>query len=118
MSPGRASLSRLRSGRYTFKIAADEGVTLTVTLRGRLTSARAAQGRARRRTRSRAARSAASRRQSARLERAGEVTVRLRPSSALRVLLRREKTLPALLQVKARDAAGNVTTRTKNLRFR
>ena len=92
-------------------------MTLTVTLRGRLTSARLRKGG---KAKDAIARGKIRRlaQAGARLERAGEVTVRLRPSSALRLLLRREKTLPALLQVKARDAAGNVTTRTKNLRFR
>ena len=33
--------------------------------------------------------------------------MRLRPSAALRVLLRRERAVPALLAVTAIDAAGN-----------
>ena len=56
-----------------------------------------------------------------RVRRAGAgrvVTVRLRPSAALRRRLRREKRLPALLTVRAVDAAGNATTRTKRLVFR
>ena len=46
------------------------------------------------------------------------MTVRLRPSASLRRRLRREKRLPALLTVRAVDAAGNATTRTKRLVFR
>jgi hypothetical protein len=46
------------------------------------------------------------------------VTLRLRPSAALRRRLAREKRLPALLRIEATDAAGNVTTRTKPLLFR
>ena len=41
----------------------------------------------------------------------GEVTVRLRPSAALRVLLRRERAVPASLAVTATDASGNKATR-------
>ena len=44
--------------------------------------------------------------------------MRLRPSSTLRLLLRRERVLPALLHVKAVDAARNETTRTKQLKFK
>ena len=46
------------------------------------------------------------------------MTVTLRPSAALRRKLRSEKRLPALLSVKAVDAAGNDATRTKALTFR
>ena len=46
------------------------------------------------------------------------VTITLRPSAALRKRLAREKRLPALLRLRAADAAGNVTTRTKPLIFR
>ena len=46
------------------------------------------------------------------------VTVTLKPSAALRRKLRSEKRLPGLLSVKATDAAGNMTTRTKTLTFR
>ncbi|MBA2460508.1 MAG: hypothetical protein H0V45_01860 [Actinobacteria bacterium] len=47
------------------------------------------------------------------------MTVRLRPSAALRLFsLRRESVLPALLQVSAVDAARNSTTRTKQLKFK
>ena len=52
------------------------------------------------------------------MQQAGEVTVRLRPSASLRLLLRRERALPALLQVKAVDAARNTSTRTKQLKFK
>jgi len=48
----------------------------------------------------------------------GETTVRLRPAAALRVLLRRERGVPATLAVTATDAAGNKATRTKRLSFR
>ena len=46
------------------------------------------------------------------------MTLRLRPSAAVRLLLRREQALPAVLLVKAVDAAGNRTTRTKQLKFK
>jgi hypothetical protein len=53
-----------------------------------------------------------------RVRRAGEVTVRLRPRAALRLLLRRERNVPAVLTVTAVDRAGNRTTRKRALLFR
>ena len=49
---------------------------------------------------------------------AGQLTVTLRPSSALRAQLGKEKRLPGLLMIEATDAAGNKSTRTKTLSFR
>jgi hypothetical protein len=46
------------------------------------------------------------------------VTVTVKPTSAMLRRIRREKRLPGLLSVKATDAAGNVSTRTKSLSFR
>ena len=114
LSPGAQSLRRLRTSGLTFRVRVSEPVTLTVTLRGRLTSGRSLKQLGKASARGKIRRLA---RASVRVERAGEVTVRLRPSAALRLLLRRERKLPALLQVKAVDAARNESTRTKQLRF-
>jgi hypothetical protein len=46
------------------------------------------------------------------------VTVTVKPTAAMLRRIRREKRLPGLLSVKATDAAGNVSTRTKALSFR
>ena len=112
LSPGRQSLSRLRGRGLAFRLRVSEPVTLTVTLRGQLSSRKkrgqlSARGKVRRLARA-----------TVRVERAGEVTVRLRPSASMRLLLRRERVLPALLQVKAVDAARNASTRTKQLKFK
>ena len=112
LSPGRQSLSRLRGRGLAFRLRVSEPVTLTVTLRGQLSSRRkrgkaSARGKVRRLARA-----------TVRVERAGVVTVRLRPSTSLRLLLRRESVLPAVLQVKALDSARNTSTRTKQLKFR
>lgn len=117
LSPGRQSLRGLRGAGMTLRLRVDEPVTLSVTLRGRLTSRRrrasgseaaaAARGPLRRFARS-----------TVRVERAGEVAVRLRPSTALRLLLRRERAVPALVSIRAADRAGNVRTRTKQLKFK
>ena len=110
LSPGRQSLGRLRTRGLAFRVRVSEPVTLTVTLRGQLSKRRgkgSARGKVRRIARA-----------TVRVPRAGEVTVRLRPSASLRLLLRRERALPALLQVKAVDAARNTSTRTKQLKFK
>ena len=83
-----------------------------MTLRGQLTRKRRGKASARGKVRRLA------RRDRSASTRAGVVTVRLRPSASLRLLLRRERVLPALLQVKAVDAAGNTSTRTKQLKFK
>jgi hypothetical protein len=49
---------------------------------------------------------------------AGEVSVRLKPNAALRLRLKREKAVPALLSIRAEDRSGNVQTRTKQLRLK
>ena len=114
-SSGRQSLSRLRTLGLAFRVRVSEPVTLTVTLQGRLTSRRSrkrlGQASARGKTRRLA-------RATVRVTKAGDVTLRLRPSAAVRLLLRREQALPAVLLVKAVDAAGNRTTRTKQLKFK
>jgi hypothetical protein len=86
-----------------------------VTLRGQLSTGRSLKRLGKASARGRVRRIA---RASVRVERAGEVTVRLRPSTSMRLLLRRERVLPALLQVKAVDAARNTSTRTKQLKFK
>jgi hypothetical protein len=101
----------------SFRLRVDEPVTLSVTLTGRLTSVR------RRAKGAQAGASARGRlqrfdREVVQVAKAGEVTVRLRPTVRLRLLLRRETVVPALLSVKAVDRAGNVSTRTKQLRFK
>jgi secreted PhoX family phosphatase len=83
---------------------------LTVTLVGRLTTRRRG-----RRVRGKLRRLAHG---TVRVRRAGEVTVRLRPRAALRLLLRRERNVPAVLTVTAVDRAGNRTTRKRALLFR
>ena len=50
--------------------------------------------------------------------RAGDVSVTLRPSSALRVLLRRERELPSMLKVQVVDVARNRTARSIRVLFR
>ena len=102
LSAGRQRLSRLRGRGLAFRLGVDEPAALTVTLRG--TARRLSRRLAR-----------------VRVRRAGPgrvLTVRLRPSASLRRRLRREKRLPALLTVRAVDAAGNASTRTKRLVFR
>ncbi len=113
LSEGRQALSALRGGGLRFVMRVDEAVTLRVTVTGRLTaavrrrSAAAGRGRLRRLART-----------ELRTTGPAEVTVTLRPSRAMRLLLRRESRLPALLHVEARDASGNRSTRTKPLSFR
>jgi secreted PhoX family phosphatase len=113
LSPRRQSLRRLRGEGMRFRIQVDEPVTLRVTLNGRLTSRR-------RRKASASARGKLRRfaRRTIDVEQAGTVTVRLRPSAALRLLLRRERDMPGLLAVRAVDRAGNRSTRTKTLLFK
>jgi hypothetical protein len=93
---------RTKGVRFTFEV--DEPSTLTVTLSGRLRKRRGKGKRGSSRTLSRGTVVAA----------AGEVTLRLRPSAAMRVLLRRERRLTATLRIVAVDRAGNrrVTTHT------
>jgi hypothetical protein len=52
-----------------------------------------------------------------RFDRPGTYTLRLKPNAALRVLLRRERRLPAVLLVRAEDGAGNARTRRKRVDF-
>jgi hypothetical protein len=46
------------------------------------------------------------------------VTITVKPTAAMRKKLRKEKRLPGLFSVKATDAAGNTSTRTKAVSFR
>jgi hypothetical protein len=107
-STGRQHVRTLRTHGLTFRLSADEPVTkLEATLLGRFSShgKRLALRRLARRT--------------LRSVKAGQtVTLQLRPSAALRKRLAREHRLPALLRIRATDAAGNVTTRTKPISFR
>jgi beta-glucosidase len=110
LSPGRQSLRRLRTTGLSFRIGVDEPVSLRVTLSGQLTS-RSAKTSARGKSRRLA-------RVSVTGVRAGVRTVRLKLSASPRRLLRRERRLPARIEVRAVDAAGNVATRSKTLVFR
>jgi hypothetical protein len=101
LSPRRQSLRRFIREGMRFRIQVDEPVTLRVTVYGRLTnlpgrrraSASVPRGKLRRMVR-----------RTVRVEEAGVVTVRLRPRAALRLLLRREDRMPALLAVRAIDS--------------
>ena len=115
LSRGRQSLGRLRTRGLACRVRVSEPVTLTVTLRGQLSTGRSLRRLGKASARGKVRRIA---RASVRVERAGEVTVRLRPSTSMRLLLRRERVLPALLQVKAVDAARNTSTPTKQLKFK
>jgi hypothetical protein len=108
LSAERQSLRKLLRSGLSFRIRVDEPVALRATLVGRLTSKR---GRGRGKERRLA-------QTTVRTQRAGEVVLRLKPSAAIRLLLRREARLPAALLVRAEDAAGNVRTRRKRLTFR
>jgi uncharacterized protein len=99
---------RGRGVRLTFRV--EEPSRVTLTLAGRLTRRR--RGRL---VRGRPVRLA---RTTVNVRRAGTVTVRLRPRAAIRLLLRRERELPATLAVAAVDRAGNRTVRRKALIFR
>ncbi|MDA0183140.1 PhoX family protein [Solirubrobacter phytolaccae] len=107
VSSGRQNLASLTGTGLDFKLRVDEPATLTVTLYGQLTTRKGRRGKPRQLARV-----------TQRVNVSGEVTVRLRPSAALRVLLRRERAVPASLAVTATDAAGNKATRTKRLSFR
>ncbi len=104
---GRQQVETLRGRGIAFPIQVDEPVTIVATLRGRLTS-RGGRGRGRERRLAQT---------TLRIERPGRYTLRLRPSAALRVLLRRERRLPAALLIRATDRAGNVSTRRKRVDF-
>ena len=114
LGEGRQKLAALLRGDFAFEMAFDEAVTVSVTLRGRLTSVvprRGARAAARGKLRVLGRTQVTTRGP-------GAVTVRIRPSRAMRLLLRREGRLPAQLAVVARDASGNRSTRTKNVTFR
>jgi len=100
-------LRRLRGKGIVLRFRVDEPATLTVVLSGRLSRRRGGRGKVRRLARG-----------TVRVAKAGEVRLRLRPRAAVRVLLKRERELPATLQVTAVDAAGNRTRRVKKMRFR
>jgi hypothetical protein len=117
LSPRRQSLRRFRNEGLRFRIGVDEAVTLRVTVYARFTrrvrraSGSVAEAAARGKVRQ-------LRRVRMDVDRAGVVTVRIRPRSAFRLMLRRESVLPATLSVRATDRAGNVSTRTKLLLFK
>ena len=108
LSPARQRLADLRGRGMTLRLRVDEPVTITATLSGRFRSLKGG-GRGRQQRFDR---------ETVRVERAGDVTIRLRPTARQRLLLRREETVPAILSIRAVDRAGNVRTRTKQLRFR
>ncbi len=107
VSAARQNLASLTGGGLDFKLRIDEPATLTVTLYGQLTTRTGRRGKPRRLARV-----------TQRVNVSGDVTVRLRPAATLRVLLRRERVVPATLAGTATDAAGNKATRTKRLSFR
>ena len=106
LSAAKQKLSTLRSSGLKFTLKVNEPAKLEVTLLGRLTK-NGARGKSR--VLAKATVSSSS---------AGQFTVTLRPNAAMRKRLQSEKRLPGTLQVKATDAARNVTTRTKTLTFR
>ncbi len=108
LSSGRQKLAALRGQGFLFELIVDEACELELTLRGRLTR-RQGRGRGRLRIVAEAQRT---------VTRPGTYRIRLRSGAALRLLLRREAALPGLLHVRATDAAGNVSTRTKEMTFK
>jgi len=109
---GRQQIETLRGRGMSFEIQVDEPVTIVATLRGRLTSRRRRRGRPSGRGRERRVAQT-----TLRNDRPGRYTLRLRPSAALRTLLRRETRMPAALLIRATDRAGNVRTRRKRVDF-
>src|SRR3954467_3855077 len=113
LSNGRQSLRRLRTSGLSFRIRVDEVAKLRITLLGRFTAKiakrthRPARGTLRPLVRMSIARVGANQ----------VVTVKVKPSAALRKRLHDEKRLPGLLRVQATDLAGNIATRTKPLSF-
>ena len=108
LSPARQKLAELRGRGMTLRLRVDEPVTITATISGRFRSLKGGgRGRLQRFDREKVS-----------VERAGDVTIRLRPTARQRLLLRREKNVPAIVSIRAVDRAGNVRTRTKQLRFR
>ena len=106
LSKNRQALKSLRAGGLKFTLKVSEPAKLRVTLTGRLTKNHA-RGKTIQLVRINV--NSAS---------AGEITVTLRPSSAMRARLRKEKRLPGTLRIQATDAAGNTATRTKSISFR
>jgi hypothetical protein len=111
LSSARLDLGRLRGASgLTIRLRVDEPVKLRVTVGGRLTGLRPGGRRGAVFTRLA--------RVSLDVAKAGEVSVRLKPNAALRLRLKREKAVPALLSIRAEDRSGNVQTRTKQLRLK
>jgi hypothetical protein len=107
LSPKRQNIRGLRTRGLRFRLAVDEAAALRVTLDGRFTSRRHARGKLQRMVRTRPLH-----------VKAGRTTLTLKLSTAMARRVRAEKRLPALLMVRATDAAGNYATRTKVLLFR
>jgi regulation of enolase protein 1 (concanavalin A-like superfamily) len=116
LSPRSQSIAKLRSDGLSFRIGVDEAVTLRVTLYGRFTSAKVRKG-ASARVAARGKRKLIGR-MTVTGVRAGETTVRLKLSSKVIRRLRAEKRFPGVISVRATDAAGNASTRTKVLFFK
>jgi beta-glucosidase len=107
-SNARQRLRTLRTRGLTFRLSANEPVVkLQATLLGRFSSKGKRLGARRLATRT-----------VLNLKAGQVVALTLRPNASLRKRLAREKRLPALLRIRATDAAGNVATRTKPLTFR
>jgi hypothetical protein len=107
LSRSRQSLKTLRGSGMRFQIRINEAAKVEVALRGRFSSS-GARGKLR----------AVSRRSTVNVAAGQTVTVTIKPTAAMLRKLREERRLPALLSVKATDAAGNDSTRTKALSFR
>jgi hypothetical protein len=108
LSNARQRLRTLRTNGLSFRIRVDEASKVEVSMRGRFSVKRGGRGKLRTLKENAAINVAA-----------GQiVTVRVKPTAAMRRKLRQERRLPGLLSVKATDAAGNDATRTKVLSFR
>jgi hypothetical protein len=103
LSSARQKLRTLRSSGLKFRMRVDEASKLEVTLRARFGKGKL---------------QAVSRRATLNAAAGKTVTIKLKPTAAMRKKLRRHKRLSGVLTIKATDAAGNVTTRTKALSFR
>ena len=110
LSSARQSLRALRGRGVMIRVRIDEPGTVRVTLSARLMSLRP-----KRRRRGKLQRLAGA---TFRVPQAGEYSIRIRPRAALRLRLKRETVLPAVLTIRATDRSGNVATRSKQLRFK
>jgi hypothetical protein len=109
LSNGRQRVSTLRgTNGLAFRIRVNEASKLDVKLKARMRNSKGKLGKVQTFKTSKGINVSAGQ----------TVTVRLKLSASLRRKLRGQKNLPGFLTVKAVDAAGNDTTRTKRLSFR